>query len=153
MKIGKKILVDPKQTVIRSSQGTNEGPRMYSLGWVSGRLPALFRPASQHVFPVMQPNNWKNEAMWLQGHIDDWFDRGGRTIVKLPEEGRDPPTIFVFRINESAQSHQFQSLRMLQYRQRLLSDYARHHISLHDYKHNIERLFSHDGTFLRRVGR
>ena len=56
----------------------------------------LFTSASQHVFPAMPPNGWKNEAMWLQGHIDDWFDRGGRTIVKLPEEGRDPPDHFYF---------------------------------------------------------
>ena len=35
----------------------------------------LFTPASQHVFPSMPPNDWKNEAIWLQGHIDDWFDR------------------------------------------------------------------------------
>ena len=65
----------------------------------------------------MPPNDWKNEAMWLQGHIDDWFDRGGRTIVKLPEEGRDPPTIFIFRSNKLAQSHQSQLLRILQYGQ------------------------------------
>ena len=56
----------------------------------------LFTPASQHMFPAMPPNDWKNVAMWLQGHIDGWFDRGGRTIVKWPEEGRDPPTILFF---------------------------------------------------------
>ena len=46
--------------------------------------------ASQHVFAAMTPNDWKNDAIWFQGHIDDWLDRSGRTIVKLPEEGRDP---------------------------------------------------------------
>ena len=63
----------------------------------------------------MSPNDWKNKAMWLQDHIDGWFDRGDRTIVKLPEEGRDPPTIFSFRSSELAQSHQSQSLCILQY--------------------------------------
>ena len=49
--------------------------------------------------------------------------------------------IYIFQSNELAQSHQSQSLRILQYERRLLSDYTRHHISLHDYEHNIERLF------------
>ena len=61
----------------------------------------------------MSPNDWKNKAMWLQDHIDDWFDRGGRTIMKLPEEGSDPPAIFILRSNELAQSPQSQSLRIL----------------------------------------
>ena len=34
--------------------------------------------------------------MWFHGKVDDWYNRSGLTIVKLPEEGRDPPIIFWF---------------------------------------------------------
>ena len=44
----------------------------------------------------MPTNDWKNDAMWFQTHIEDWFKRSGRTILKLPEEGPDPPTILFF---------------------------------------------------------
>ena len=100
----------------------------------------------------MSPNDWKNGTMWFQGHIDNWLDRSGLTIVKLPEEGRDPPTIFIFRSGRLAQSHQSQSFRMaqshqsqsfriLQYERQLLLDYARHHISLHNNERNIKHMF------------
>ena len=78
--------------------------------------------------------------MWFQGHIEDWFELSGRTIVKLPEEGRDPPTIFIFRTARLARSHRSQSVRILQYGRGLLSDYARHLIYLHDCRHNVERI-------------
>ena len=92
----------------------------------------LSTPIFQHVFAAKPPNNWKwkKEAMWFQGNLDDWYSRSGRTVVKLPEEGNDPPTIFIFSSDRLAQSHQSQSLRILQYGRRLLSDYAQHHISL-----------------------
>ena len=73
----------------------------------------LLTPASQHVFAAMPPNNWKKEAMWFQGQLDDYYSRGSRTVVKLPEEGRDPPTIFIFNSDELARSYQSQSLRIL----------------------------------------
>ena len=79
--------------------------------------------------------------MWFQGHIEDWFEHSGRTTVKLPEESRDPLTIFVFRTARLARSHRSQSVCILQYGRGLLSDYARHLISLHDYRHNVERNF------------
>ena len=79
--------------------------------------------------------------MWFQGHIEDCFERSGRTIVRLPEEGRDPPTIFIFRSARLDWSHRSQSVRILQYGRRLLLDYAQYHISLHDHEHNIERIF------------
>ena len=44
----------------------------------------------------MPTNDWKNDAMWFQGHIEDWFERSGRTIVKFPEEGRDPRPFLFF---------------------------------------------------------
>ena len=62
--------------------------------------------------------------------------------MKFPEEGRDPPTIFVFRTARLARSHRSQSVLILQHGRGLLSDYAQHLISLHDYRHNVERNFS-----------
>ena len=100
----------------------------------------LFTPPSRHVFAAMPPNDWKNEAMWLQGHIDDWFDRSGRTIVKLPEKGRDPPTIFLT-------TSLFSPISLSRFA--ICSTggdcYRTTHgitfLYLHDNRHNIERLF------------
>ena len=79
--------------------------------------------------------------MWLHGNLDDWYNQEDRTVVRLPEEGRDSPTMFIFRSDRLAQSHLSQSSRILQYGCRLRSDYARLHIDRHDYRHNIEQLF------------
>ena len=52
----------------------------------------LLSLASRHVFAAMPPNDWENEAMWFQGHIDDWYNRSGRTIVKLGAFFPERPT-------------------------------------------------------------
>ena len=44
----------------------------------------------------MSPNIWKNEAMWLHGDLDDWYNQNGRIVAKLPKKGRESFNIYIF---------------------------------------------------------
>ena len=34
----------------------------------------------------MPPNEWKSEAVWYRGNLDDWYNQSGLTVVNVLEK-------------------------------------------------------------------